>query len=262
MPDTAIGGDHVFAFIGGLHRSGTSLTHSILRSHPEVSGFHDTGVTEDEGQHLQTVYPPASAFGGPGRFGFSPDAHMTEHSPLVSSGSAERLFAQWSSYWDLSCRILTEKSPPNLIRTRFLQALFPDARFILVVRHPVTVALASKKWRRRQSLESLVAHWFRCHEIMRADLPHLDHAVVLRYEALVRNPVPALERLTSLLDLSSPLDPGPIRRADDRYLEDWERRRRRTPSRQITDRIVRRFSAQAESWGYDIDDLTSGADGP
>ena len=44
-------------FVGGLHRSGTSLVHRCLALHPAVSGFSGTGVPEDEGQHLQTVYP-------------------------------------------------------------------------------------------------------------------------------------------------------------------------------------------------------------
>ena len=35
--------------------------------------------------------------------------------------------------------VLVEKSPPNLVRTRFLQALFPDARQIVVTRHPIAV---------------------------------------------------------------------------------------------------------------------------
>ena len=71
-------------FVGGLHRSGTSLLHRCLAEHPDASGFRGTGVPEDEGQHLQSVYRPARAHGGPGRFGFDPGAHLTEESPLVS----------------------------------------------------------------------------------------------------------------------------------------------------------------------------------
>ena len=77
-------------FVGGLHRSGTSLVHRCLTRHPEVSGFSGTGVPEDEGQHLQTVYPPAYAHGGPGRFGFDPDAHLTESSPLWTRKTVSR----------------------------------------------------------------------------------------------------------------------------------------------------------------------------
>ncbi len=57
---------HQMVFIGGLHRSGTSLVHEILRGSPEATGFTGTGFPQDEGQFLQTVYPRASEFGGPG----------------------------------------------------------------------------------------------------------------------------------------------------------------------------------------------------
>ena len=78
-------------FIGGLHRSGTSLVHRCISSHPQVAGFHDTGVLEDEGQYLQGVYPIGQAHGGPGRFALDPRCHLTETSPLVSRASRERL---------------------------------------------------------------------------------------------------------------------------------------------------------------------------
>lgn len=114
-----------------------------IATHPEVSGFHGTGVEEDEGQHLQTVYPPARRRGGPGRFALSEQSHLTESSPLATPESAQRLAAEWGRHWDLQRRVLLEKSPPNLVMTRFLQQLFPDSGFIMVVRHPVIVALST-----------------------------------------------------------------------------------------------------------------------
>jgi len=50
--------DKKFVFISGLHRSGTSILHRILRSSEGISGFHDTNVPQDEGQHLQSVFNP------------------------------------------------------------------------------------------------------------------------------------------------------------------------------------------------------------
>ncbi|TMM15238.1 MAG: sulfotransferase [Actinobacteria bacterium] len=94
-PETSIlPTDKRFVFIGGLHRSGTSLVHEILKAHPEVSGFTNTGAPEDEGQHLQSVYAPSSAHGTFGTFGFDPDAHLTEESPLATPQSATLLWGQ------------------------------------------------------------------------------------------------------------------------------------------------------------------------
>ena len=36
--------------------------------------------------------------------------------------------------------MLVEKSPPNIVRMRYLQALFPRASFVMILRHPVVVA--------------------------------------------------------------------------------------------------------------------------
>ena len=82
--------DKTFVFIGGLHRSGTSILHRLLCEHPDTSGFEDTGVPEDEGQHLQSVFEPAYIHGGPGEFAFHAEAHLTEKSSLVSAAHSAR----------------------------------------------------------------------------------------------------------------------------------------------------------------------------
>ena len=144
--------EHTFVFVGGLHRSGTTLLGRCMAEHAQVSGFSGTGAREDEGQHLQTVYRAGKSHGGPGRFGFDPDAHLTEGSALVSDESRRLLLEQWGPHWDMSRPVLVEKSPPNLIRTRFLQALFPGARMIALVRHPVAVAGATRQFGRARSV--------------------------------------------------------------------------------------------------------------
>src|SRR5690349_4227420 len=165
-------------FVGGLHRSGTTPLANVLGSHPEISGLLDTGVIENEGHHLQDVYPRIRTYGGMGRFAHSDRAHLTESSPLANVNSARRLFEAWAPYWDLDQRYLVEKSPSNMIMGRFLQALFPESSMIVIVRHPIVVALATTKWtptivsrngRVRTSLPSLVSHWVKAHEVLRGD---------------------------------------------------------------------------------------------
>ena len=73
--------DHRLVFVGGLHRSGTTPLTRCLAAHSQISGFEGTGVEEDEGQHLQTVHPPARAHADHGRFALSAAAHLTETSP-------------------------------------------------------------------------------------------------------------------------------------------------------------------------------------
>src|SRR5215510_10377606 len=110
LPDLG-SGQHRLVFVGGLHRSGTTPLARALAAHPDISGFGSTGVREDEGQHLQDVYPKAKVYGGAGRFALAEEAHLTESSPLVTAANRQRLLRSWSPYWDLRRPILVEKSP-------------------------------------------------------------------------------------------------------------------------------------------------------
>jgi hypothetical protein len=174
-------------FVCGLQRSGTSvLAHNIGRLE-NCTSFKNTGVLEDEGQYLQDVYPPDGAYGGPGRFGFDPRAHLTECSKLLTPENIAKLRSSWHSHWDERKTICLEKTPGNLIGTRFLQAAFPNAYFIVIRRHPVPVSMATQKWS-LSSLHSLFEHWLRCHDLFDQDRQYLTHVYELTYEDYVENP--------------------------------------------------------------------------
>jgi hypothetical protein len=232
--------DHRFVFVTGLHRSGTSLLASCLARHPQVSALAGTGVPEDEGQLLQDIYPPGHAHGGPGRFGFAAAQHLTERSPLATPGTARRLWQAWSPHWDLAQPVLLEKSPPHLLKTRFLQALFPGCRFVVITRHPIAVACATQKWSGTRP-DSLIRHWVRCHDVFEADRPRLEHVHVLRYEDLVSDPDAVLGRVFAFLELDPVASGLELRRGiNDRYLAEW-RARRRTPARGVYMELVERI---------------------
>jgi hypothetical protein len=174
-------------FIAGLHRSGTSALHDMFRAHPAVTGFRNTGAPKDEGQHLQNLMGRDGDFGGPGAFCFDPAARLTE-SDALSCSEAQRamLVAAWEALWEPDRSVRIEKSPPNLVRSRFLQAIFPDARFIFIVRHPLAVSRATAKWS-RAPFESLMRHWVVAHRIMLEDIRRLRRAILIRYEDLAND---------------------------------------------------------------------------
>ncbi|MGB3516785.1 MAG: sulfotransferase [Elainellaceae cyanobacterium] len=211
-------------FIGGLHRSGTSLLHELLKKHPDVSGFSNTGVPKDEGQHLQSIYPPAKVFGGPGRFGFDPASFMDEHHPLVSEENARKLFDEWSQHWDLIKSNFVEKSPPNLVRMPFLQALFPNAKFVTILRHPIAVAYATKaKFHRKGKIDELIEHWIICHQKFIADLPHIRNHCLLRYEDLALNYQFEMEKIFHFLDIQEVSLSEEVSSTENlKYFEKWD----------------------------------------
>lgn len=248
--------EHRFVFLAGMHRSGTTLLARLLAAHPDVSGFSDTGVPADEGQHLQGVYPAAKVWGGPGRFGFAPEAHFTEaqaNEAEPSEEKARRLFEEWSPHWDLARPVLLEKSPPNLLKTRFLQALFPASSFVVVLRHPIAVTLATAKWRRTRRFGRLVEHWLRCHEIFEADRPQLERVHVIRYEDLVREPEPVLRGVFEFLELE-PIPPNePVEAgADERYIAQWRDLKRDPRMRAYLDLTELRYDRRVRRFGYTL----------
>lgn len=250
-------GKHRLVFVGGLHRSGTTPLTRVLSAHPEISGFAGTGAKEDEGQHLQSVYPKAKLYGGAGRFALAEAAHLTEQSPLATPAHRERLLRDWAPYWQLDRPVLVEKSPPNLIMTRFLAALFPEAYQIIVVRHPVVVSLSTKKWTRSKSLYGLMEHWFRAHDLFRADAPRVPRLLAIRYEDFVGTPRETLAQIADFIGLSTPI-PTDLIRADrsDRYEQMWaDLARGGLIDRAQRRRIERAFTDRALGYGYHLDDL-------
>jgi hypothetical protein len=253
-------------FIAGLHRSGTDLLNLSLATHPEVSGLTGTDAPHDEGQHLQDVYPTARAHGGPGRFAFDPAAHLTEASDLVHPDAAERLFKQWSRYWDTSRQVLIEKSPPNLIRMRFLQALFPSAQFVVFVRHPVLTSLATTKLAttramrrtfRSPDLGRTLEHWFAAHRILLEDLPMVRGVLVLRWDDLRDDPDRTFGRIADFIGLDDAfrrpqLDPE----VDERYRRQWEDLLGQRGGSRLR-RIAEAHEAEARRFGFSMHDLTS-----
>lgn len=247
-----------FIFIAGHHRSGTSLLHTILRAHPFVSGFSNTGVPEDEGQHLQSVFKPASAFGGPGKYIFNQNSYMNEHHSLATEQSAKSIWNQWSQHYNKECAYYIEKSPPNIIRTRFLQKLFPNSKFVCVVRHPLAVSYATQKMS-KTSILSLVEHTLLGYEILMKDISYLRNACVIRYEDFTNRPQQEIEKIYDFLGLKSfPIQENVRSNVNEKYFAMWDRERKNLhlrdllPGRKSLHQIVEQLEKRANIFGYSI----------
>lgn len=270
--------DHRFVFVGGLHRSGTTFLAQLIGSSSQASALENTGVRMDEGQFLQDVYPTGAAMGGVTRWAFDPRAHLTEKDADATPHAAERLWNGWHDYWRDDAELLVEKTPLNLTKTRFLQSAFPQSRFVIVTRHPLTQALAVRKWAPRLiqelggSVPSLVKHWLAAHDLFREDQPLLAQVHVVRYESLMSSPEAEVDRLEEFLGIEIPrkavadLDTNRSRS----YEREWAGgvTGPRIPGQRVVDRVVfphydrairRRYDSRIRDFGYDLDDLGEAA---
>jgi hypothetical protein len=179
--------------------------------------------------------------------------HLTESSPLVSEQSAATLFEEWSPHWDLSRPLLLEKSPPNLLKTRFLQALFPNSAFVVLVRHPIPVSLATARWRRTRRYHRLLEHWLRCHALFEADRDQLERVYVTQYEQLVREPEAVLQGIFEFLELE-PIAPNePVEQgANEGYFAQWRELKRDPRMRAYLDLASLWYERRVRRYGYSL----------
>lgn len=189
-----------FVFVGGLHRSGTSLIARAIAAHPDVAGIAGAPVPEQEGVYLQGGIPHDAGHGVPGAFAFDDAQHLTEESAFNTFETARRMRCDWAPWFGEGTAYLLEKSPVNLLRTRLYQQLFPAACFVLVTRHPVATARATAKWSDRGEA-GLLAHWDAAHVRLLGDLPRLHNWLLVRYEDFTAAPAAALRRIATFLDV-------------------------------------------------------------
>ena len=226
-----------------------------------MTGFANNKVAtewtplEDEGQFLQGIYPPAMCYGGPGRFAFAPEAHLTESSELLTPENKAQLAVDWFPYWDLGKRYLLEKSPPHLLMTRFLQNVFPSSSFVIIVRHPVAVSLATTKWSDR-SLDSLIEHWLVAHETFETDRPHLQRVMTVAYEALVEEPAATLRKIYAFLEVAPhPTSFAASTEHNQRYFAQWLEMAGNPESSASILEWSARYEMRVRAFGYSLQDL-------
>ena len=240
-------------FVGGLPRSGTTLVAKLISTHPEVTGLNKSTSFASEGQHLQDVYPASHILGaevvrgrrglvGPGRrdgwrrrlgqsthWAYHPSAHLTEEDAHRYPDARQRLLQQWGRYFEKpEASILVEKSPPNVMKTRFLQEVFPGSVFVIVSRHPVMQALAIRKWGTRANrvglgLTQILDHWFTAMDCYREDAHFLERSTIIRFEDFIESPSATLDFVANETGLEASgfsTDLGPSR--DDHYLSYWQ----------------------------------------
>ncbi len=241
-------------FIAGLHRSGTTPFSDILREHKDISGFKDTGYPKDEGQFLQSIYPIAKVYGGPGLFAFRKEMHLTEKSKLVTIDNKNKILNDWSKHWNNSKEFLMEKSPPNILKLRFLQALFPKAYFIVIIRNPVAVSYATQKWSKTPVLQ-LLNHWIKTHKIYRNDKVHIKNMLEIRYEDLVNDTEIVLKKVGVFLglDMKEIIDLS-LDDHNKKYIKLWNEYQTTLKNKK---NIIRKtklwlINIEIKSFGYDI----------
>ena len=119
----------------------------------------------------------------------------------------DRIQRQWAFFMNDPARgIYLEKSPPNAVRTRWLQRHFDEAYFIGLVRNGYAVAEGMAR-RTGVSIEDAARQWNACVDIMVGDFEHLQRKVLVRYEDLIADPHTVVAEVLKLLGIDGSITP-------------------------------------------------------
>ena len=138
--------------------------------------------------------------------------------------------------------ILVEKSPPNIIHTRYLQEIVPNSYFIIIIRHPLAVAMATKKWN-NQSISKHLDHWLLAHKILNNDLKKIKNSLILKYEDLNKNTFE--NKINNFLDEKLLLEPKilenfhSMKLSNEKYLKNV-----------VSDNIKNKYEKKINKFGY------------
>ena len=202
--------DSQFVFAGGAPRSGLTLLRAILHQHPKIYCGSDGGVTP--GLPMQWA-DMATALG---------DLHANSFN--LSRGYVRKQFAKamrrlMTPTHSMKHPVIVEKTPLNLLAFEPLSALFPNAKFIHVVRdgRDVAASLMTREWRDRvsgapfahvQFADAAAAYWDSLARIaLKAEwaIDNSNRFLVLRYEEMALKPQSTIKRLCDFLEVK-PVD--------------------------------------------------------
>jgi len=110
-------------FLVGFPRSGTTLLDTLLMGHPEVSVMEELPVLDAVERSIG---------------GFEAVSELDE----AGVRAARKLYFETAHGYVPHSRVLVDKSPLHLLRATFIHRLFPDAKFLLALRHPADVVLS------------------------------------------------------------------------------------------------------------------------
>jgi hypothetical protein len=242
-------GPWYWLFVLGCNNSGTTLLVEILQSHPMIRSL------PKEGQRITRAIPNSAPL-GIGRV-FTQRMDLFRRVETDDGDAVPRLRYDWAYFADPRPGIRLEKSPPNTLRSRWLQRYFAPARFVVLVRNPYAVCEGIAR-RRGHSIEEAAEHWRRVHEVLDDDMPHLQQCLTVRYEDFCSRTLDVLGNVQRFCGLDEPFDaslasrefkahnmdgtPQPLQDFNARSLQRLSAADKATITRVIGDRMVR--------WGY------------
>ena len=118
---------------------------------------------------------------------------------------ALRAKKDWMRLYSRDKGILLEKSPPNTVRSLWLQRNFTPSRFLSIIRSPYAVCEGIRR-RKEYTLQQAAVHWNTANKCLLGDWQQIEKKLLVKYEDLVEHTQETLANIKSFLELEQPFD--------------------------------------------------------
>jgi hypothetical protein len=196
-------------FVVGMNRSGTTLLRMMLDAHPRLTIPPETHFVPElikavkaPGATPEKALAAMTSAREWGDFGFSDEEMLRRlRATKMKPGAAVRTF--YEAYMEQQGKPRWgEKTPTYVQRMPLIQRALPEARFVHVIRDGRDVALSVLDRTVRDLTAADVARrWQKKIGKARKDAPRLHHYMELRYEDLILDTEPVLQRVCEFIKL-------------------------------------------------------------
>ncbi|MFL2812598.1 MAG: tetratricopeptide repeat-containing sulfotransferase family protein [Paracoccaceae bacterium] len=185
-------------FLVGFPRSGTTLLDTILRSHSKIKVVEEKPLLYDTEKFLK-------------KSGY--DDFIDKFIPKYVNIEAQKIYKQeFNKHIDTSSidKVYVDKLPLNLLKVPVIHQLYPDAKFILALRHPMDTILSC--WMQNFKLNQAMANMvdldrivdFYCIAMETFKICRVNYNLnvyEIRYEDLIKNFQKESEDVVQFLNL-------------------------------------------------------------
>jgi len=192
-------------FILGCNNSGTSLINHLLRLHPEIDHLagegqsqllSTRGIEEVTGGNHHRVFTEVLEYMNP------PRAYNRNKPSVDNVVNPSTLRRHWQGgRKGNKGTYLMIKSPPDMVRSLWIQQHFDTPHFIGIVRNGYSTV--ESILRSGKSVERAATHWNLANKIMMRDSEKLKNFHLIKYEDLSENPETVLRELEKFLEIGN-----------------------------------------------------------
>lgn len=177
-----------FFFLLGCPRSGTTWLQTLLAQHPGVATAQETHLFDGYVAGLQAAWDRDRA--SPRGVGLQ--AVMTEEEFHHSCADFARAVMEKIAQSNSAAKVVLEKTPAHVLHVPLMLKLFPNARFIHIVRDPraavASLSAAGRSWGHAWASKDPIGNariWVRDVSAGREIASQTKHVITVKYEDLL-----------------------------------------------------------------------------